>query len=152
VAAGALDDKTGGNQYNGNGNAEDGKGFPPAKGRGGEHGVQHGAKEQCAESKAHQQTTGRETALIGKPCIHRGDDHIVCDADAQKVREATSKANLIHLAEQEESLALTFCKERNGVATSYSLQTIKTRESDHHHVVIGVRRESEDHQEAGSVL
>ena len=65
----------------------------------------------------------------------------VSDTDAQKVREATSKANLIHLAEQEETLALTFCKEKNGVATSYSLQTIKTRESDHHHVVIGVRQE-----------
>ncbi|MBR6977092.1 MAG: EAL domain-containing protein, partial [Lachnospiraceae bacterium] len=65
----------------------------------------------------------------------------VCDADVQKVREATSKANLIHLAEQEDALALTFHKEKNGTAKTYSLQTIKTRESDHHHVVIGVRQE-----------
>ena len=65
----------------------------------------------------------------------------VCDADVQKVREATSKANLIHLAEQEDALALTFHKEKNGTAKPYSLQTIKTRESDHHHVVIGVRQE-----------
>ena len=76
----------------------------------------------------------------------------ISDADLRKVSEATGKANLIHLAEQEETLSLTFCKEKNGVAESYSLQTIQTRESDHHHVVIGVRRESEDHQEAGSVL
>ncbi len=65
----------------------------------------------------------------------------VNDDDAQKVREATSKANLIHLAEQEETLAVFFSKEKNGETTSYSLQTIKTRESDHHHVVIGVRQE-----------
>ena len=63
----------------------------------------------------------------------------VSEDDAGKVREATGKANLIRLAEQEETLALTFCKQKNGVAVPYSLQTIKTRESDHHHVVIGVR-------------
>ena len=60
--------------------------------------------------------------------------------DARKVREATGKANLIRLAEQEEELSLTFHKEKNGEMESYSLQTIKTRESDHHHVVIGVRK------------
>ncbi|MBR3318167.1 MAG: amino acid permease [Atopobiaceae bacterium] len=65
----------------------------------------------------------------------------VNDADAQRVREATSKANLIHLAEQDEPLALTFGKDVNGTPRSYSLQTIKTRESDHHHVVIGMRPE-----------
>ena len=65
----------------------------------------------------------------------------VSDADAQKVRELTSRANLIRLAEQENTLSLTFSKEKDGVATPYSLQTIKTRESDHHHLVIGVRQE-----------
>ncbi len=65
----------------------------------------------------------------------------VGEADAQKVREAITKANLIRLAEQEEPLALTFSKDVNGTATSYSLQTIRTRESDHHHVVIGIRQE-----------
>ena len=65
----------------------------------------------------------------------------VCEADAQRVREATNKTNLIQLAEQEENLALTFSKEKNGIARPYSLQTIKTRESDHHHVLIGVRQE-----------
>jgi hypothetical protein len=66
----------------------------------------------------------------------------ISEADLGKVREATSKANLIRLAEQEEVLALTFRKEARGVTTSYSLQTIKTRESDHHHVVIGVRQDA----------
>ena len=65
----------------------------------------------------------------------------VSDDDVQKVKEAISKANLIHLAEQEEDFILTFCKEKNGVAVPYSMQKIKTRESDHQHVVIGVRRE-----------
>ena len=64
----------------------------------------------------------------------------VSDDDVQKVREATSKANLIRLAEQEEALSLSFCRKSGGDETSYSLQTIKTRESDHHHVVIGVRQ------------
>ena len=66
----------------------------------------------------------------------------VAEADAQKVKEAIGKANLIRLAEQEEALALTYSKEKNGVAETYSLQTIKTRESDHHHVLIGVRQEN----------
>jgi len=65
----------------------------------------------------------------------------VSNEDIQKVTDAISKTNLIQLAEQEETLTLTYCKKKNGVTTSYSLQTIKTRESDHHHVVIGVRQE-----------
>jgi hypothetical protein len=65
----------------------------------------------------------------------------VSEADVQKLREATSKANLIHLAEQEESIRLSFAKLKNGVPVPYSLQTIRTRESDHHHLVIGIRPE-----------
>jgi hypothetical protein len=65
----------------------------------------------------------------------------VSEADVQKLREATSKANLIHLAEQEESIRLSFAKLKNGVPVPYSLQTIRTRESDHHHLVIGIRQE-----------
>ena len=68
----------------------------------------------------------------------------MCEADVQRVREATSKANLIHLAEQEESIRLSFEMEKNGVPTPYSLQTIRTRESDHYHLVIGVRQEGDD--------
>ena len=61
----------------------------------------------------------------------------------QKLREATSKANLIHLAEQEEFIRLSFAKVKDGVPVPYSLQTIRTRESDHHHLVIGVRQEDD---------
>ncbi len=65
----------------------------------------------------------------------------VSEADSQKLREATSKASLIQLAEQEEAIHLSFAKLKNGVPVPYSLQTIRTRESDHHHLVIGIRRE-----------
>ena len=68
----------------------------------------------------------------------------VSEADVQKLREATSKANLIHLAEQEKSIRLSFAKLKNGVPVPYSLQTIRTRESDHHHLVIGVKQEHGD--------
>jgi hypothetical protein len=66
----------------------------------------------------------------------------VSESDSQAISDATSKASLIQLAEQEEALSLSFSKEINGVSRPYSLQTIKTRESDHHHIVIGVRQES----------
>ena len=65
----------------------------------------------------------------------------VSEADAERVREATGKTNMIRLAEQEEVLALSFSKMKNGTEVPYSLQTIKTRESDHHHIVIGIRQE-----------
>lgn len=42
---------------------------------------------------------------------------------------------------QEEAVALSFFKLKDGKPTPYSLQTIKTRESDNHHIVIGVRQE-----------
>ena len=80
-------------------------------------------------------------------CAGRGGRHAGAgaasgnEADVQKLREATSKANLIHLAEQEESIRLSFAKVKDGVPVPYSLQTIRTRESDHHHLVIGVRQE-----------
>ena len=65
----------------------------------------------------------------------------VSEADAQKLREATSKANLIHLAEQEESIRLSFAKLKNGAPVPCSLKTILSRENDHHHPVIGARQE-----------
>jgi hypothetical protein len=64
----------------------------------------------------------------------------VSEADARNVREATSKSNLIRLAEQNATLDLSFHKEENGASTTYALQSIKTRESDRHHIVLGVRQ------------
>lgn len=71
----------------------------------------------------------------------------VLEADVQKLREATSKTNLIHLAEQEESIQLSFSRQKNGVPVPYFLQTIRTRESDDHHLIIGVRQERDDGDE-----
>ncbi len=64
----------------------------------------------------------------------------VIDPDVPKVRDATAKANLIGLAARDESLKLSFSRLRNGVPTPCTLQTIKTRESDDNHIVIGVRQ------------
>ena len=65
----------------------------------------------------------------------------VAEDDALTLREATGKANLIRLAEQNESVTLPFRRMKNGVPTPYTLQTIRTRESDRHHIVIGVKKE-----------
>jgi hypothetical protein len=61
--------------------------------------------------------------------------------DVDKVRQATGKANLMRWTGQPETVALSFRKLKQGVPVPYSLQTIKTRESDNHHIVIGIRRE-----------
>ncbi len=65
----------------------------------------------------------------------------VSEPDAAKVREAISKANLMRWIGQEETAILSFSKLKDGVLTTYSLQTIKTRESDSHHILIGVKQE-----------
>ena len=65
----------------------------------------------------------------------------VCEADAQGVREATGKANLLRWIGQDEVMSLSFGKRLQGRTVPYILQTIKTRESDDHHILIGVRRD-----------
>jgi EAL domain-containing protein (putative c-di-GMP-specific phosphodiesterase class I) len=61
--------------------------------------------------------------------------------DLEAVREGTGKNSLMRWAGQEESVTLPFRKLKNGTPAPYLLQTIKTRESDSHHIVIGVRPE-----------
>ncbi len=65
----------------------------------------------------------------------------VCEADSGRVREATSKANLINWVGQKNSLSISFLKMKDGKPAPYTLQTIRTRESDDHHIVIGVRQD-----------
>ena len=65
----------------------------------------------------------------------------VYEPDVDKVRQATGKANLMRWVGQQETVTLSFRKLIQGVPTPYSLQTIKTRESDNHHIVIGIRQE-----------
>ena len=65
----------------------------------------------------------------------------VAEADREKVREATSKPSLMRWAGQEETESLPFLRTEEGGETAYILQTIKTRESDSHHIAIGVRQQ-----------
>ncbi len=65
----------------------------------------------------------------------------VCENDAQRLREATGKASLIDLAGREEAAVVQFRKLKNGSPAPYTLQTIRTRDSDRHHIVIGIRPE-----------
>ncbi len=65
----------------------------------------------------------------------------VSEEDAPKLKEATTKESLSRVVEQEEVIRLPFRKMENGTSVPYSLQTIRTRESDHHHIVIGIRQE-----------
>jgi hypothetical protein len=65
----------------------------------------------------------------------------VTEADADRVREATSKANLMNWIGHKDSLSVSFLRMKDGKPTPYMLQTIRTRESDNHHIVIGVRQE-----------
>lgn len=60
--------------------------------------------------------------------------------DVEKVRELTGKAALMKWVDQEEAVALPFHKLKGGMPEPYSLEMIKTRESDDHHIVIGVRQ------------
>ena len=66
----------------------------------------------------------------------------VVGSDAETLREATGKAGLMRLAAQEELVSIPFLRLKNGVPTRCSLQTIKSRESDSQHIVLGVREET----------
>ena len=65
----------------------------------------------------------------------------VCEEDSECVRAALGKAGLIRLAGQNETVSLPLHKLKDGRCVPYTLQTIQTRESDTHHVVIGVKPE-----------
>jgi hypothetical protein len=61
--------------------------------------------------------------------------------DVERVRETLSKAGLIRWISQEEPEVLSFRKLKGGEPVPYTMRTIRTRSSDDHHVVIGVRPE-----------
>lgn len=65
----------------------------------------------------------------------------VCAEDQDPVRNALGKNNLIQWIEKEETVSLPFGKMKDGKRKQYILQTIRTRTSDDHHVVIGVKPE-----------
>ena len=68
--------------------------------------------------------------------------HDVCEEDREKLREALGKPNLIRWIGQEDTGEVTFRRIRNGELKPYTLHAIRTRSSDDHHIVIGVKPES----------
>ena len=65
----------------------------------------------------------------------------VCEEDRERIREVLSKSSLIRWIGQEDMSDVSFRRLREGKLKPYILQAIKTRSSDDHHIVIGVRPE-----------
>ena len=65
----------------------------------------------------------------------------VCEEDRERLREMLSKSSLLSWISRSDMGEVTFGRLRNGRKKPYILQTIKTRSSDDHHIVIGVRPE-----------
>ena len=65
----------------------------------------------------------------------------VCAQDRDRLREVLSKSSLIRWISQEDMGEVSFSRMRDGKLKPYILQAIKTRSSDDHHIVIGVRPE-----------
>jgi EAL domain-containing protein (putative c-di-GMP-specific phosphodiesterase class I) len=63
----------------------------------------------------------------------------VCAEDRERLREVLSKGSLIRWISQQDMGEISFNRMRDGKLKPYILQAIKTRSSDDHHIVIGVR-------------
>ena len=61
--------------------------------------------------------------------------------DRERLGEVLSKTSLIRWISEEGTNEVAFTRMRDGRPNPYILQTIKTRSSDDHHIVIGVRPE-----------
>ena len=63
----------------------------------------------------------------------------VCPGDLEKVTEAISRDGLRVWLGREETMSLEYGRQKKGSVVPYLMQTIRTRNSDDHHIVIGVR-------------
>ena len=63
----------------------------------------------------------------------------VSEEDVKTVSDALSKANLVRWTGEEETFTAAFKRRKGGKMQAYTLQTIKTRSDDKHHIVIGVK-------------
>ena len=63
----------------------------------------------------------------------------VCEEDKERIREVLGKASLIRWISAEDTGEVSFRRIKGGMPVPYSLQAIKTRSSDDHHIVIGIR-------------
>ena len=88
----------------------------------------------------------------GKMQIRQGGDDFIRDAeekildgvaeeDLERVRNAIQRENLEKWASGSSAPDLFYKKNLDGTAVPYHMQTIRTRSSDDHHIVIGIRRE-----------
>ncbi len=62
----------------------------------------------------------------------------VCEEDKERIRDVLSKASLIRWISQEDGGEVSFRQMCDDAQKPYTLQTIRTRSSDDHHIVIGV--------------
>ena len=65
----------------------------------------------------------------------------ICAEDLPAVEAELSRERLQRCAGEDESISLAFRMKRGGSLKNYLLQSIRTRNSDDHHIVIGVRPE-----------
>ena len=65
----------------------------------------------------------------------------ICEEDLESVKRELSRERLIQCAGQDEGISLPFRVRKGGALKRYILQSIRTRNSDDHHVVIGIRPE-----------
>lgn len=65
----------------------------------------------------------------------------VAEADLDRVKAATNRDSLMRWLEGDENVALSYQRRVGGALRPYCLQTIRTRSTDDHHIVIGVRPE-----------
>jgi len=65
----------------------------------------------------------------------------VCDEDREKVRKAIRKENILNWLGRGDMVPVCYRRREDGGFRPYCLQTIRTRNSDDHHIVIGVRPE-----------
>ena len=67
----------------------------------------------------------------------------VCIEDTERLKEALSKENLQKYLSSEEDLSLLFNMKIGDKIVPHRLQTVRTRNNDRQHIVVGIRQETE---------
>lgn len=67
----------------------------------------------------------------------------VCEEDVGKLKEALSKENLHKYLSNGEDLSLLFNMKQGDKIVPHRLQTVRTRNNDRQHIVVGIRQERE---------
>ena len=66
----------------------------------------------------------------------------VSDEDRESVRKALRKDHLLSFMKSEENSSISYHRKSDGSEKSGSLETIRTKNNDERHIVIGVRKEA----------